>query len=205
MNESKPQTWYSRLIREVTWLLGVALTVFLLLALLSFDVKDPGWSYQGAVTEVHNAIGLVGAFVSDWLLSWFGYTAFAVASLPMVIVRWINRGTLDGRIWIARILGVAILIPGLCIMFGLHLGAGSSWLPIGTTGGGILGGVLNQGLVVNFGITGMALSGLVLSLLGLTIVFSVSWPDMLAGLGYVMLETGRAISGIQTGRRRPAQ
>ena len=205
MNESKPQTWYSRLIREVTWLLGVALTVFLLLALLSFDVKDPGWSYQGAVTEVHNAIGLVGAFVSDWLLSWFGYTAFAVASLPMVVVRWITRGTLDGRIWIARLLGVAILIPGLCIMFGLHLGAGSSWLPIGTTGGGILGGVLNQGLVVNFGITGMALSGLVLSLLGLTIVFSVSWPDMLAGLGYVMLETGRAISGILTGRRRPAQ
>ena len=205
MNESKPQTWYSRLIREVTWLLGVALTVFLLLALLSFDVKDPGWSYQGAVTEVHNAIGLVGAFVSDWLLSWFGYTAFAVASLPMVIVRWITRGTLDGRIWIARILGVALLIPGLCIMFGLHLGAGSSWLPIGTTGGGILGGVLNQGLVVNFGITGMALSGLVLSLLGLTVVFSVSWPDMLAGLGYVMLETGRAISGILTGRRRPAQ
>ena len=205
MNESKPQTWYSRLIREVTWLLGVALTVFLLSALLSFDVKDPGWSYQGAVTEVHNAIGLVGAFVSDWLLSWFGYTAFAVASLPMVIVRWITRGTLDGRIWIARILGVALLIPGLCIMFGLHLGAGSSWLPIGTTGGGILGGVLNQGLVVNFGITGMALSGLVLSLLGLTIVFSVSWPDMLAGLGYVMLETGRAISGILTGRRRPAQ
>ena len=205
MNESKPQTWYSRLIREVTWLLGVALTVFLLLALLSFDVKDPGWSYQGAVTEVHNAIGLVGAFVSDWLLSWFGYTAFAVASLPMVIVRWITRGTLDGRIWIARILGVALLIPGLCIMFGLHLGAGSSWLPIGTTGGGILGGVLNQGLVVNFGITGMALSGLVLSLLGLTIVFSVSWPDMLAGLGYVMLETGRAISGMLTGRRRPAQ
>ena len=92
MNESKPQTWYSRLIREVTWFLGVALTVFLLLALLSFDVKDPGWSYQGAVTEVHNAIGLVGAFVSDWLLSWFGYTAFAVASLPMVIVRWITRG-----------------------------------------------------------------------------------------------------------------
>ena len=58
---------------------------------------------------------------------------------------------------------------------------------------------------MNFGITGMALSGLVLSLLGLTIVFSVSWPDMLAGLGYVMLETGRAISGMLTGRRRPAQ
>ncbi|MGB1849105.1 MAG: DNA translocase FtsK 4TM domain-containing protein [Litorivicinaceae bacterium] len=73
MNESKPQTWYSRLIREVTWLLGVALTVFLLLALLSFDVKDPGWSYQGAVTEVHNAIGLVGAPLEVLLMAAVAY------------------------------------------------------------------------------------------------------------------------------------
>ena len=64
-------------------------------------------------------------------------------------------------------------------MLGLHIGSGATWLPIGTTGGGILGGVLNQGLVADFGLTGTALSGLVLSLVGLTIVSSVSWPDVL--------------------------
>ena len=99
---------------------------------------------------------------------------------------------------------MAILIPGLCIMFGLHLGAGSSWLPIGTTGGGILGGVLNQGLVVNFGIIGMALSGLVLSLLGLTIVFCI--VARYARRAWVCDARDRASNfGILTGRRRPAQ
>ena len=205
MNESTHQLWYSRLIREVTWLFGVALSIFIFLALLSFDVRDPGWSYQGAIGDVHNAIGPVGAFVSDWLLSWFGYTAFVVAWLPMMIVRWIVRGTHDGRIWIARALGLMLLIPGLCIVLGLHLGAGSSWLPIGTTGGGILGGVLNQGLVGDFGVTGTALGGLVLSLVGMTIVFSLSWPDVLAGLGYGVLETGRSIAGVLSGKSQPAQ
>ena len=205
MNESTSQLWYSRLIREVTWLFGLALFVFIFLALLSFDVKDPGWSYQGAITDVHNAIGPVGAFVSDWLLSWFGYTAFAVAWLPLVVVRWIVSGTRDGRIWIARALGFMLLIPGLCIVFGLHVGAGSNWLPIGTTGGGILGGVLNQGLVAGFGVIGTALSGFVLSLVGATIVFSLSWPDVLAGLGYVVFEIGRSITGTLTGKSQPAQ
>ena len=130
---------------------------------------------------MNNAIGPVGAFVSDWMLSWFGYAAFGVAWVPMMVVRWIVRGTQDGRVWIARALGLILLIPGLCIVLGLHIGSGTTWLPIGTTGGGILGGVLNQGLVADFGLTGTALSGLALSVVGLTIVFSVSWPDVLCG------------------------
>ena len=205
MNESKPQVWYRRLIREVTWLFGLALSIFIFLALLSFDVKDPGWSYQGAISHVNNAIGPVGAFVSDWMLSWFGYAAFAVAWLPMVVVRWIVRGTQDGRVWIARALGLILLIPGLCIVLGLHIGSGTTWLPIGTTGGGILGGVLNQGLVADLGLTGTALSGLVLSLIGLTIVFSLSWPDVLAATGSIVLELGRSMVSVLTGQSRPAQ
>lgn len=205
MNESTAQLWYTRLIREVTWLFGVALSIFIFLALLSFDLEDPGWSYQGAVGDVHNAIGPVGAFVSDWLLSWFGYAAFLVAWLPMILVRWVVRGTPDGRIWIARAVGLMLLIPGLCIVLGLHVGAGSDWLPIGTTGGGILGGVLNQGLVGDFGPTGTALGGLLLSLIGLTVVFSLSWPDVLATVGYVMVEAGRSLSGMLTGKSQPSQ
>ncbi len=205
MNDSAPQLWYQRLIREVTWLFGVALSIFIFLALLSFSVEDPGWSYQGPVSDVQNAIGPVGAFVSDWLLSWFGYGAFFVTWLPLVVVRWLVRGTQDGRVWIARALGLMLLIPGVCIVLGLHFGSGSVWLPIGTTGGGILGGVLNQGLVGHFGITGTALGGLVLSLVGVTIVFSLSWPDVLAGTGLFVSSLGRSIAGLLSGKSQPAQ
>ncbi len=205
MNESKSQVWYRRLTREVTWLFGLASSIFIFLALLSFDVRDPGWSYQGAISHVNNAIGPVGAYVSDWMLSWFGYAAFGVAWVPMMVVRWIVRGTQDGRVWIARALGLILLIPGLCIVLGLHIGSGTTWLPIGTTGGGILGGVLNQGLVADFGLTGTALSGLALSVVGLTIVFSLSWPDVLAATGSAVLELSRSMVGVLTGQSRPAQ
>ena len=139
MNELTAQPWYTRLIREVVWLLGVALSIFIFLALISFDVRDLGWSFHGPVTEVHNTIGPVGAFVSDWLLSWFGYTAFLIAWLPTIVVRWIAHGTHDGRIWIARLVGLILSLPGFCIVLGLHLSSSSYWLPMGTTGGGILG------------------------------------------------------------------
>ena len=205
MNELTAQPWYTRLIREVVWLLGVALSIFIFLALISFDVRDPGWSFHGPVTEVHNTIGPVGAFVSDWLLSWFGYAAFAIACLPTIIVRWIARGTHDGRIWIARLLGLILCFPGFCMVLGLHLGSSSSWLPMGTTGGGILGGVLNQKLVGDLGVTGTALGGLLLSLLGITVVYSLKWTDVLASVGSMMSEIGRSVVAILSGKSQPAQ
>ena len=205
MNELIAQHWFTRLIREVTCLLGIALSIFIFLALISFDVKDPGWSFRGSVTEVHNTIGPVGAFVSDWLLSWFGYAAFVIGWLPTIVVCWVVRGTHDGRIWIARFLGLILSLIGFCIVLGLHLGPSSLWLPMGITGGGILGGVLNQELVVDFGVTGTALGGLLLSLVGLTVVLSLKWSDVLAGVGFIIIEIGRSAVVILSGKSQPAQ
>ena len=205
MNELTAQHWYMRLFREVIWISGVALSIFIFLALISFDVRDPGWSFYGPVTEVHNTIGPVGAFVSDWLLSWFGYAAFLIAWLPTIAVRWIANGTDDGRIWIARLLGLTLSLPGFCIVLGLHLSSSSVLLPIGITGGGILGGVLNQDLVGDFGVTGTALGGLLLSLMGITVVFSLKWSDVLASVGSITSEIGRSVLAILSGKRQPAQ
>ena len=205
MNESTTNVWYLRLIREVSRVVAVALSVFIFLSLLSFDVKDLGWSYQGSATDVHNAIGPVGAFVSDWLFSWFGYTAFGIAWLPILSVRWALRSASDSRMWITRVIGLIFLVPGLCIVLGLHFGANPKWLPMGTTGGGIFGGVLNQGLVTDFGIIGAVLGGLVLILVGVTIVFNMAWSDALEGIGYVVNTQGRLVASILRRRNQPAQ
>ena len=205
MKESAVNIWYVRLIREVSWLFGFSLSVFIFVSLVSFDITDQGWSYQGVKTNAHNAIGPIGAFVSDWLLSWAGYTAFAIAWLPVLTVHWTFRGTSDGRMWIARLIGLILVIPGLSIVLGLHLGSNSEWLPVGTTGGGILGGVLNQSLVNDFGIIGTALCGLLFTLAGMTIVFNISWSNVLALIGSIVNELLYFLSGVLSGRRRPAQ
>ncbi|MCS7079897.1 MAG: DNA translocase FtsK [Chloracidobacterium sp.] len=77
------QTYFvpSRFSEAVGILLGFcALT--LALALLSFHPDDVSWSVSASVTQIHNAIGVVGAAASDALLQSLGLTAYA---LPLLI------------------------------------------------------------------------------------------------------------------------
>ena len=86
MSELSPQPWFSRLAREVIGFIGLAMTIFFVLALLSFSPEDPGWSYQGGDRAVQNAIGPTGAWVADWSLSWFGYAAYGLALVPWAVL-----------------------------------------------------------------------------------------------------------------------
>lgn len=190
----------------MAWLLGVGLSLFLLLALWSYDPRDPGWSYSGAVSTVYNAIGPAGALVSDWLLSWFGFAAFVIAFAPILMIQWLVRVVdVDGRVWLTRALGTLMWIPGLCIVLALHVGPQAGWLPVGMTGGGILGSVLAVGLVSDFGLMGAALTGVFLLLLGLTLAFRMHWPDVLDTVGGVVLEVARGVGALGGVRSEPAQ
>ena len=205
MNESTLHPWYTRLAREVAWLCGLALSVFFFIALLSFDPRDPGWSYSGPATTVYNAFGPFGAFVSDWLLSWFGLTAYVIALAPIQATRWALRPVDDGRIWVIRLFGVLSLLPALSMVCALHVGLMPDWLPPGTTGGGILGSVLTSALVTEVGVTGTALSACVLVLFGLTVTFQMHWPDVLAAIGQAVVLTTRSVGRVLSGQAAPAQ
>jgi len=205
LNESTLHPWYTRLAREVAWLCGLVLSIFFFIALLSFDPRDPGWSYSGPATTVFNAFGPFGAFVSDWLLSWFGLTAYVIALAPIQATRWVLRPVEDGRIWVIRLFGVLSLLPALSMLCALHVAFIPDWLPPGTTGGGILGSVLTSALVTEVGVTGTALSALVLVIFGLTVTFQLHWPDVLAGLGQAVLVTAQSAGRILSGQPAPAQ
>ena len=194
LNESIKQVWYSRLIRELLWLCGFSLSLFCSLAIVSFDANDPGWSYQGTTGTVTNIIGPLGAFVADWLLSWFGLAAFGIALIPLLMIFWILKPTADGRFLLTRIFGLAFLIPGLCIALGLHIGQGMALLPQGTPGGGILGSLLVEPLVLHVGSTGSALVGLINMVFGTTISFRLHWFRVLEILGAIILKFCYAFS-----------
>ncbi len=205
MNESVIQPWFSRLIRQTTWLLVFALTGFLALALFSFDPVDPGWSYVGHVGSVENALGPVGAWLSDWLLSWFGLGAFALILLPLQTVRWVFNQEVDSRVWLTRGLGCLLWIPGLCALLTLHISPWPGVIPAGLSGGGMLGGVLAPMMVAPLGALGGALASLVAVLVGITLAFRLHWPDVLAAVGGLVDVTLQGLRGSLTGRGKPAQ
>ena len=54
----------SRLLREVGGIVCVFAAIIAVLALMTFNVNDPGWSHTGADGNVHNSVGRAGASVS---------------------------------------------------------------------------------------------------------------------------------------------
>jgi S-DNA-T family DNA segregation ATPase FtsK/SpoIIIE len=66
----------SRLFTEIRWILQVALGVFLLMALVSYNRHDPSWTHAAQVDQIGNWAGRVGAWTADILLLLFGLSAY---------------------------------------------------------------------------------------------------------------------------------
>src|ERR1041385_8756518 len=91
-----PPAKLAGLVREAKWLVVVALALYLLLVFSTFHRADPGWSHSASGAAVHNAGGLVGAVVADFLLYLFGVSAYWWVVLCLYLVVSGYRG-LDGR------------------------------------------------------------------------------------------------------------
>ncbi len=68
-------------LKEGGFLLLMAIGCLLLVSLFSYHRTDPSWSYATSSTHVLNAMGRVGAYVSDVLLYLLGYSAYALPPL----------------------------------------------------------------------------------------------------------------------------
>lgn len=206
MSELSPQPWFSRLAREVIGFIGLAMTIFFVLALLSFSPEDPGWSYQGGDRAVQNAIGPTGAWVADWSLSWFGYAAYGLALVPWAVLRRVlHPGVHRVSLWSTRLIGGLATFLGACILLALHIPAVLDQLPEGIGGGGMLGHLLALRLVVTLGSFGAALLAVVSTLVGLVVLFRWHWADVLSQVGSVVTEFALISKRLVTGQRQPSQ
>src|SRR5579864_2455830 len=73
----------SRRVREGSLIIFISLALYILVALMTHNGNDPGWSQTGANNEIMNLAGKTGAWFSDVLFFLFGYIAYI---LPPVVV-----------------------------------------------------------------------------------------------------------------------
>ncbi len=65
-----------------------ALCLYLMMALLTYDQSDPGWSHTSSnAAQVQNAAGRAGAFCADILFMVLGYFAY-IFPLLLAIKAW---------------------------------------------------------------------------------------------------------------------
>jgi S-DNA-T family DNA segregation ATPase FtsK/SpoIIIE len=184
-------------LREAGLILALAIAAWLLLALLSYDPADPGWSHTGSRSGIANLAGASGAWTADVLLSVFGWLA-AVLPLAFLLlaVRQFRLKSLspimDRFTASLRITGFALTVAAGCLLADLHLEVGAGSLPGGP--GGILGHWLTDSTLGPAGLTGDTLLALAVFLLGITLFTGLSWIALVERIGQGALRLVTAVS-----------
>ncbi len=175
-------------LREVVLLILTTAAIVFLIALLTFDHDDAGWTHSGTGQGIRNACGVIGAWVADFFLSFFGLMSylFPVMMVWLGYLAYSYSGIHGGHLILAlRGFGfLATLVAG-CALFYLHLLRTVLELP-GSTGG-VLGQELGDFLLIFMGNSGATLSLLAAFLAGITLFTGLSWIKTMDWVGALTL------------------
>ncbi len=182
----------SRLLTEIYWLLQVGFTLFLLMALVSYNPRDPSWTHAIHIDQITNWGGRVGAWISDILLLLFGLSAYwCIVLLGRHIInnyrRIIDHDALgkppvphEGG-WLAEILSFALVLVTSDGLEALRMWSLKAQLP--RTPGGIVGDAIAYGVQHTLGFASGTLALLLALAIGLSLFFRFSWLSVADYIG----------------------
>jgi S-DNA-T family DNA segregation ATPase FtsK/SpoIIIE len=182
--------------REIA-LLGISCCgLFLLIALLTFDSNDPGWSHSTSYQAIHNACGLFGAWLSNFILYFFGLMAYLI---PIMVFGFgymlFKSGNAPKTRWLilSRSGGFLLtMVSGSAILF-LHLHFLRTKVDLPESPGGILGREMGDVLVHLLGNSGSTLLLLALFMIGVTLLTDLSWLSVMNLIGKGALGAAGAV------------
>ncbi|MFO8154808.1 MAG: DNA translocase FtsK [Pseudomonadota bacterium] len=185
------------------FVLGAA-AVYMLVALISYDPADPGWSHAGDGGVPANLGGVAGAWFADLTLYTFGYMAYLIPLLVAYTGWWLSREDwsehLERREVLIRVGGGVLVVLGGAGLAGLHFG-GDNALPMGA--GGVIGTSAGLGLIAVVGFLGATLFLLALFLTGVPLLTRLSWFWLMDVTGALTLHaTARAREKLEFWGRR---
>ncbi len=188
-------------LHEVGLLACLALTIYLLMSLASYQPSDPGWSHSAVTDKIANRGGLLGAWLADVFLYLFGALSYL---FPLMIGYggWLihearlgqarlGTASFDRRRLGVRSLGFVLTVVGGAGLAALHF-AGASALPHEI--GGLLGDEIARVLVHSVSFLGATLFLLVLFLTGITLFTSLSWLWLMDTLGNFTLRLAEHVT-----------
>ncbi len=165
-----------------------ALALLLLLALLSYHPRDPGFSDTGEPGPVGNLIGPVGAWLAGFFLFLFGRPAY-LFPVMLAYAGWLvhkDHSLPDGRSRIntlLRALGFVLTLVTSCGLASLHW----SGLGLPNSAGGVLGELAGKGSAHGLSFLGATLLLLGLWLAGVALFVGLSWFEVMDRLGAAVL------------------
>ena len=185
-NESQPRTYW----REASLIILSGLALLLLLALATYHRGDPGWSTTGIHVYAQNAVGPIGAYITDILLYTLGYSAFLLPFLMGGLGWYYNRfrgQTYFSLSLISKLIGSILIILAISVLSKELVASQSSHLPLNA--GGLLGYEFQSALQTLLGLIGGSIVAILLGLSGLTLLIGWRWVYSLKGLGLIVMKS----------------
>ena len=179
-----------RRLNEVIGLASLAVSVYLILILVSFYPQDASWNTAAPVGDARNLGGQVGAYLSDILLQTLGLGAFLIPVLLTILAwKWVNSSEIEAQ-WI-RVAGGALLFLALTASFGFL----SDWRLYDSTipVGGLIGSILASILLHWLNLTGSVLLTSMCLLISLYLLTTFS----LSSLPVWMTQPAWIVSGLK--------
>ncbi len=166
------------LLRESKWFALIALALYLLLILFTFDKADPGWFHSTAAASARNAGGRAGAWLAELFLYVFGLSAYWLVMLLGYLVaagyrRLDGTRLLDKRSLAVALAGFVLLVTASSALEALRFYTLKATLPLAP--GGMLGAVVSSHVSAVFGFTGATLLLITFVVIGLSLFSGVSW------------------------------
>ena len=152
---------------NLKYIMLFSLSIFLLIALVSYDSNDPGFtkSFENNM-YVLNLEGIVGAWLADFLLYFFGITAYLlplyVTSTALLSI--MKKKALD----IYNHVGIILFILSIDALLSLYV-SNFNALPAGI--GGIIGEVIAWKMISYLSITGASFVLITLVLCSISLIF----------------------------------
>lgn len=179
----------SRLLRESGWLILVGAALYLILIFSSYNQGDPGWSHSGDYDHVKNAGGSIGAWAADFLLYFFGISAWWWIFFFFATVLWSYRridtaGIFDRHSIFISFGGFLLLLLASSGLESLRFYSLNIELPYHS--GGILGETISIYLSELLGFTGATLTFLILIAVGFSQFTGLSWVRFVEKIGEVI-------------------
>jgi len=118
---------------------------FLALSMIRYSPGDPGFGTVGSGVAIRNLGGVVGAWVSDFLLQFIGLAALALPLLLVVAGVTILRSRKVAYLWV-KLVGFAIMTVFLAAFFNLFWGQ-IEVFHASMDAGGLFGSFISRGLM----------------------------------------------------------
>jgi len=175
--------------KEIVFVAVLIVSLFLLVALITYSPMDNGFSIYKSNDMVHNAVGRPGAWFADTSLSLLGIVAYCLPFLFIFFVWHFFQQRSDTNsesigTFGLRLIGLVLLIVSVCGLAFLFF-HNAFVLPQGV--GGILGNFLGSATIEVLHVVGATLLFWLLFFVGSTLFANVSWLLVADYLGDLVL------------------